>query len=87
MVRVANTCNGVKKVGKTSLSSFLTAEALRGVTIFDAQGNRIDNELGKRDYVTSTPLEQGCDLRQGSRGSSTRSSTSLSRCRGRSPVS
>ena len=34
---------------------FLTAEALRGVTIFDAQGA----ELGKRDYVTGTALEQG----------------------------
>ena len=65
---------------------FLTAEALRGVTIFDAQGNRIDNELGKRDYVTGTALEQGCDLRQDSRGPSTRSSTSLSRCRGTNPV-
>ena len=39
---------------------FLTAEALRGVnsTIFDAQGSRM-NELGKRDHVTGTALEQG----------------------------
>ena len=39
----------------------LTADALRGVnsTIFDAEGNRIDNELGKRDYMTVTALEQG----------------------------
>ena len=52
---------------------FLTAEALRGVnsTIFDAQGSRIDNELGKRDHVTGTALEQGCDLGQGSRCATT----------------
>merc|ERR1719160_689994 len=33
---------------------FLAAEALRGVggLIFDAEGNRIANELGRRDYVT-----------------------------------
>merc|ERR1719262_1611979 len=33
---------------------FLAAEALRGVggLIFDANGNRIANELGRRDYVT-----------------------------------
>merc|ERR1719156_222583 len=33
---------------------FLAAEALRGVggLIFDADGNRIANELGRRDYVT-----------------------------------
>ena len=43
---------------------FLTAEALRGVnsTIFDAQGSRIDNELGKWGHVTGTALEQGCGL-------------------------
>ena len=37
---------------------------LRGVssTIPDAQGSRIDNELGKRDNVTGTALEQGCEL-------------------------
>ena len=50
---------------------FLAAGALRGVTIFDAWGNRIDNELGKRDFVTGTALEQGCDVRQGSRGATT----------------
>jgi len=33
---------------------FLAAEALRGVggLVFDASGNRIANELGRRDYVT-----------------------------------
>jgi len=33
---------------------FLAAEALRGVggLVFDAQGNRFANELGRRDYVT-----------------------------------
>ena len=33
---------------------FLAAEALRGVggLIFDADGNRFANELGRRDYVT-----------------------------------
>ena len=52
---------------------FLTAEALRGVnsTIFAAQRSRIDTELGEREYVTGTALEQGCDLRQGSRGATT----------------
>ena len=33
--------------------------------------HRIINELGKQDYVTSTALEQGYDLRQGSRGART----------------
>ena len=53
--------------------NFLTAEALRGVnsTIFGAQGSRIDNELGKRDYVTGTALEQGCDSGKGSRCATT----------------
>ena len=32
---------------------------------------QLDNELGKRDYVTGTALEQDCDLRQGSRGATT----------------
>ena len=52
---------------------FLTTEALRGVnsTIFDVQGSRIDNELGKRNYVTGAALEQGCDLGQGSRCATT----------------
>merc|ERR1719399_996089 len=33
---------------------FLAAEALRGVggLVFDANGNRFANELGRRDYVT-----------------------------------
>merc|ERR1712196_397639 len=33
---------------------FLAAEALRGVggLLFDANGNRFANELGRRDYVT-----------------------------------
>ena len=111
-------------------AKFLTAEAPRGVnsTIFDAQGSRIDNELGKWDNVTGTALEQGCEfdevadtpvvsgsrkqtktqsstrqslcddrrrrhrrrsrfIKLSSRGSPTRSWTSLSRCRGRNPVS
>ena len=106
------------------------AEVLRGVnsTIFDAQGSRIDSELGKRDCVTGTALEKGCELdevadtpvvsgsrkqnenselhkavvvqrqaltartllkiqRLSSSSPSRRSSTSLSRCRGRYPVS
>ena len=48
-----HTCCDVYQVVKTR-SKVLAAEALRGVnsTIFDAQGSRIDNELGKRDYVT-----------------------------------
>ena len=52
---------------------FLTTEALRGVNsiIFDVQGSRIDNELGKRNYVTGAALEQGCDLGQGSRCATT----------------
>ena len=56
MARATHTCNDVYQVGKQGV--------LRGVnsTIFDAQGSRIENELGKRDYVTGTALEQGCDL-------------------------
>ena len=39
---------------------FTTAEAPRGVnsTIFDTQGARLTNELGKREHVTGTSLEQ-----------------------------
>ena len=124
-----HTCCDVYQVVKTR-SKVLAAEALRGVnsTIFDAQGSRIDNELGKRDYVTGSALERGCELdevadttvvsgsrkqnentelhmavvvqrqastartvlkvqRLSSRGSSTRSSTSLSRRRGRTAES
>ena len=103
MARATHTCNDVYQV--ENKVKFLTAEALRGVnsTIFDAQSSRLANVLGKRDYVTGTALEQGCDLdkavvvqrqapmvqtvlkaqRLSSRSSSTKSSTSLSRRRGR----
>ena len=95
MARATHTCNDVYQVENNV--KFLTAEALRGVNslIFDAQGSRLANVLGKRDYVIGTALEQGCDVvqtvlkpqRLSSRSSSTRSSTSLSRRRGRTPVS
>ena len=62
MARAAHTCNDVYQV--ENKVKFLTAEALRGVnsTIFDAQSSRLANVLGKRDYVTGSALEQGCDL-------------------------
>ena len=103
MARARHTCNDVYQA--ENKVKFLTAEALRGVnsTIFDPQSSRLANVLGKRDYVTGTALEQGCDLdtavvvqrqapmvqtvlkaqRLSSRSSSTKSSTSLSRRRGR----
>ena len=62
MARATHTCNDVYQV--ENKVKFLTAEALRGVSsrIFDAQGSRLANEWGRRDYVTGTALEQGCDL-------------------------
>ena len=62
MARATHTCNDVYQV--ENKVKFLTAEALRGVNslIFDAQSSRLANVLGKRDYVTGTALEQGCDL-------------------------
>ena len=62
MARATHTCNDVYQV--ENKVRCLTAEALRGVnsTIFDAQSSRLANVLGKRDYVTGTALEQGCDL-------------------------
>ena len=62
MARATHTCNDVYQV--ENKVKFLTAEALRGVNslIFDAPSSRLANLLGKRDYVTGTALEQGCDL-------------------------
>ena len=62
MARATHTCNDVYQV--ENKVKFLTAEALRGVnsTIFDAQSSWLANVLGKRDNVTGTALEQGCDL-------------------------
>ena len=62
MARATHICNDVYQV--ENKVKFPTAEALRGVNsvIFDAQGSRLANELGRRVYVTGTALEQGCDL-------------------------
>ena len=61
MARATDTCNDVYQV--ENKVKFLTVEALRGVnsTIFDAHSSRLAN-VGKRDYVTGTALEQGCNL-------------------------
>ena len=125
MARAAHTCNDVYQVEKQGLVRHSRSASRNRQSYLDTQGSRIDNELGKWDYVTSTALEQGCEVDEvadtlvepkvnenielpravvvqrqaptaqtllnvhklSSRGSSTRSSTSLSRCRGRNPVS
>ena len=71
MAIATHTCNDVVQFGNKV--KFFTAEALRGVnnTIFDVQDRRIDKELGQRDSVTGTALEQGCESGQGSRGATT----------------
>merc|ERR1712207_99266 len=45
---------GGKTIDLEAKIKFLAAEALRGVggLVLDANGNRLANELGRRDYVT-----------------------------------
>ena len=109
MARVAHTCNDVYQVGKQSQVPHSRSASMSQQHHLRCTGRRIDNELGKRDHVTGTALEQGCSRKQtktqsstrqswcndrwrtaqtllrvqrlSSRSPSTRSSTSLSRCR------
>ena len=64
MARVAHTCNDVYQVGKQSQVLHSRSSTMSQQHHLRCTGRRIDTELGKRDHVTGTPLEQVCDMVQ-----------------------
>ena len=72
MAKATHTCNDVYQVGKQGqVPHSRSAPRSQQHHLRRTRQQQIDNELGKRDYVTGTALEQGCDMRQGSRGATT----------------